>query len=140
MLDGVAAAVTGVDVVVEILRGVDLFLCWLDPNRGIAGDFAVFIDGGGVGQHPVEAAVFAAIFNQSQPGLARMQGVPQVLKGGGRHVGVADQVVSLADELFAGVSADFNKGRVGVGEPAFFIGFGDQVLVGADFGFDVVYG
>src|SRR3546814_7435297 len=65
-----------------------------------------------------------------------MQGVPQVLKGGGRHVGVADQVVSLADELFAGVSADFNKGRVGVGEPAFFIGFGDQVLVGADFGFD----
>ena len=101
----------------------------LGAHRHVAARLAAFQDGRDVGAHPVVVTVLAAVLDQARPGLAPADGAPQVLVGLGGHVGVADDVVGLADELVVAVAAHAHEGRVAVGDLAFGVGAGHQQLV-----------
>ncbi|MNT15847.1 hypothetical protein D3C72_1509230 [compost metagenome] len=122
---------------VEVFGHLDLFVRWPHPHRRIRDDFVVFDDGRGVGQHPVIATVLAAVLDQTQPRFAGFQGFPQIFVGLGRHVGMAHDVVRLADEFFAGKAADVNERRVRVNDAALGVGSRDQVLIFAQLGFHI---
>jgi len=61
---------------------------------------------------PVVIAVLAAVLDHPAPGPARLDGRPEILEGLGRHVGMPDQVVVLADQFVAGEAAQFDEGLV----------------------------
>ena len=89
---------------------------------------------------PVVATVLAAVLDQPQPGLARLQGAPQILVGLRRHVRVTDDVMRLADQLFAGEAADLDEGGIGIENPAFGVSARDEVLILTQLGFHIVDG
>ena len=89
---------------------------------------------------PVVATVLAAVLDQPQPGLARPQGAPQILVGLRRHVRVTDDVMRLADQLFAGEAADLDEGGIGIENPAFGVSARDEVLILTQLGFHIVDG
>ncbi|CFM04522.1 flagellar biosynthetic protein [Bordetella pertussis] len=119
--------------------GLDLLVAGLDAHRRIGDHLAILIDGRGVGQHPVETAVLAAVLHHPQPGLPGLQGAPQVLVRLGRHVGMPYQVVRLADQFVALEAADLDEGGVRVDDPPLGVGARDQVLVLAQLGLYVIY-
>jgi hypothetical protein len=88
----------GVQAGVERLRGSDFFRRSLEPDAHVAR---------AVGQRrrrgldPVVIAVFAPILDDPLPGVTALDGVPQIAEHLGRHVGMADDVVRLAEEFFA---------------------------------------
>ncbi|MNI68506.1 hypothetical protein D3C73_1242060 [compost metagenome] len=57
-----------------------------------------------------------------------LDGVPHVHEHPRRHVGVADQVMGLADQLVVGETADVDKGVIAVGDATIKVGGGDQSL------------
>jgi len=86
---------------VELLRRCDFGAAWLGPHRHVATDLAVLHHRCHVGTHPVEAAILAPVFDQRRPGLALLDGVPQILECDRRHVRMAHDVVGLAHHFFA---------------------------------------
>lgn len=94
--------------------------------RHIAGDVAVFPNGGGIGVYPVKIAVLAAILHQPAPGVARLDGSPHVLERFGWHVRVAHDIVRLPYQFVFAEAADVDEGTIGIGDGAAQIRFGDD--------------
>jgi hypothetical protein len=94
----------------------------LGAHRHVADVPAVADHGRGVGAHPIVVAVLAPVLHQRGPGLAALERGPHVREGRGRHVGVAHQVVRLADELFAAEAARFDERLVAVSDVALGVG------------------
>ena len=113
---------TFIDGGVQAFGLVDLFLAGFDTHRGITGYGAIFVNGYCHGVDPVKATVLAAVLDHAHPGALALQGVPEILEGFGRHIGVTHNIVCLANQLLAGESANRNKGRVRVGDPTFQVG------------------
>ncbi|MOA18572.1 hypothetical protein D3C78_1388990 [compost metagenome] len=90
----------------------------------------MFEDRRDVGVDPVMVAIAAAVLDDAHPRTAFLQGRPHVREHGGRHVGVAHQIVRRADKLFATVAADVDEGIVGVTDHPALVGGGDQPLFG----------
>jgi len=80
------------------------------------------------GIHPVIVAVLAAVLDQALPRIAGLDRAPEILEGLRRHVGVADDVVVLAFQLFPGKAGELDEDIVGVNERALEIGLRNQVL------------
>ena len=127
------------DTGIERLRHLDLLVGGPHPHRGIRHHLAILDDGRGVGQHPVVATVLAAVLDQPQPGLARLQGAPQI-SWPAAACPVTDDVMRLADQLFAGEAADLDEGGIGIENPAFGVRARDEVLILAQLGFHIVDG
>jgi hypothetical protein len=123
---GAAAIAFGGDAGIQGLGGPDLLARGHLAHREVAGGFAVLHDGRDVGLDPVVVAVLAAVLDQAGPGPAPAHGLPQVLEGLGGHVGVADQVVGLTDQLMVLEAADLDEGAVAVGDDALGVGGGHQ--------------
>ncbi|CUI28641.1 Uncharacterised protein [Bordetella pseudohinzii] len=128
-LERIASQAVGRDVLVKLLGLPDLLRRGLDPHRGVAGHFAVLDDRHGIGQHPIEPAGLVAILDDGQPGPPGLQRMPHVFEHRRRHVGVAHDVVRLAQQFVAREAADFHKGRVAVGDAAFEVRLGNEVLI-----------
>ncbi|WP_305807128.1 hypothetical protein, partial [Stenotrophomonas sp. YIM B06876] len=107
-----------------------LFARRLGAHRHVAARFAALQDGRDVGLHPVKAAVLAPVLDQPRPGLAAADGGPHVLERLHRHVGVADQVVRLANEFIVPIAAGVHESRVAVRDGALGVGGGDQHAAG----------
>jgi len=91
-------------------------------DGAIADNLAVFADRRGIGLDPVEAAILAAVLDQPAPWAAGFEIAPQILEGGGWHVGMADDIVGSADQFFARIAADLDKGVVDRGDDARKVG------------------
>ncbi|KAG0775143.1 hypothetical protein G6F22_013523 [Rhizopus arrhizus] len=139
-VDAHAARRAFADAGVQLLGHLHLLVRRTHAHRRIRDDFAVFDNRRGVGQHPVVAPILAPVLDESQPRFARFQRIPQIRIGFGRHVGVAHDVVRLADQFFAGEAADFDERRVRVDDAALGIGARDQVLIFTQLGFHVMDG
>jgi len=74
-------------------------------------------------------AVLAPVLDQAGPGPAGFDRGPEVAEGLFRHVGVAHDVVRLAQQLVTAVTADGDEILVAVGDAAFEVGHRDQGLV-----------
>ena len=98
-------------------------------HRLVTGDLAVLEDGGDEGVHPVVIPVLAAVLHHPHPCLALLDGVPQVLEGGGGHVRVADDVVGLLQQLLLAETGYPAEILVGRGDAALGVGGGDDVDV-----------
>ncbi|MNV78762.1 hypothetical protein D3C71_1722740 [compost metagenome] len=98
----------------------------LAANRGIADHLTILHGRRDVGAHPIMVAVLAPVHHQTVPGMAVLDGLPQVGEGYRRHVRMAHQIMVGATQLLPGVSTDPDKGRVGVGDPALEIGTRNQ--------------
>lgn len=109
----------------------------LAAHRLVAAYLAVLVDGGDVGVDPVIAAILAAVFHHSPPGVALLEAIPEVGEGGLGHVGVANQVVVVADQFIDLVTGDAAEGGVGVGNDAAQIRGGNELHVGGKFHFTV---
>ncbi|KLN52071.1 hypothetical protein VPARA_68170 [Variovorax paradoxus] len=124
---------------IELLGLRDVRAIGLAAHRHVALDLAPAADWRHVREHPVEIPVLAPVLDHAGPGQPLLQRVPHVGKGLGRHVGVPDHVVRLADELRHGVAAGGHEGRVDVGDAPFQVGARhqccvvvEQVFVGGD--------
>ncbi|KAG0925370.1 hypothetical protein G6F31_018758 [Rhizopus arrhizus] len=113
----------------QLVGCVDLRLGRLDANRRITDGFPALDDGGDIGQHPVVAAILAAVLDDARPGFAALDGAPQVLEGGFGHIRVAHDVVGGAHQFLAREAADFHERGIGVNDAATGVGAGDQVLL-----------
>ncbi len=80
--------------------------------------------------HPIAATVAAPVFHDAAPRVAFFDGAPELLKGLLGHIGVAHQIVRLADEFWQLKTAGLHKGRVSIGDDAAQIGFGDDADAG----------
>jgi len=69
---------------------------WRGAHRHIANDLAVFFQRGDQRLHPIEIAVFTAIFHQPPPGQPRLHRAPQILESRHRHIRVAHDIVAFA--------------------------------------------
>ncbi|MNN04004.1 hypothetical protein D3C81_1167190 [compost metagenome] len=120
----------GIQPPVQCFGAADLLLGGLDPYRLVPDHLVVFEDRRDVGVDPVMVAIAAAVLDDAHPRAAFLQRRPHVLEHGGRHVGVAHQVVRRADKLLAAVAADVDEGIVGVTDHPALVGGGDQPLFG----------
>ena len=109
----------------------------LAAHRHEADDLAILALGRHVGAHPIEAAVLAAVLHQANPRTAVLQILPQIGERRFGHVGVADEVVRLTDQLFSGEAADGDEGVVGIGDDTARIGARDEQLLVAQQAFAI---
>ncbi|EXJ10908.1 hypothetical protein D779_0356 [Imhoffiella purpurea] len=114
---------------IERLGGVDLIARGLAAYRDIPGDAALLAQRRDIGLDPVEIAVFAAILDDPGPGPTRLDGLPEILEGGGRHVRMPDQIVGRPDQLIQTEAADLDEVGVGVGDPSLEVGSRDDQLI-----------
>src|SRR5690606_13554349 len=134
-LDGQALALA--DPAVGGLATPDRVLGRATAHGFVADDLAVRAPRRAGGTHPGGAAVLAAVLDVAVPRVAGLQTAPQVLEGLGWHVGVADEVVRLADHLLAGEAGQFDEQVVGLVDPSRQVGAAvDEPPVG-DFRLDV---
>ena len=119
-------SMVGAQLRIQRLSLLHLSAPGLGAHRHIATRLAAVHDGRDVGTHPVKAAVFAPVFHQPCPGVAAPDGGPHVLVGLGRHVGVANQVVGLANQLVIGIAAGVHKRCIAVGDDALGVRAGNQ--------------
>ncbi len=103
-----------------------LLACRFGAHRHVAHGLTVFNDRCGVRQHPVVIAVLAPVLHHGRPGRPALQRGPHVAEGLGGHVGVAHDVVRLAEQFLAAVAADRHEIRIAVGDVALQIGGGDE--------------
>ena len=71
-------------------------------------------------------AILAAVLDHAAPRAFLFQRIPQPLESCGRHIGMAHNIVTLANQLFARVSGDCHECVVRIGDDAFGIGFRDK--------------
>ena len=114
----------------KLRHGLPITLSLLTTHLPTGPPAAFLHDGRDVGPHPVVIAIFAAVFYQACPRLAPANGAPQILERGGRHIGVANQAVRLAQQLGHIKTADALKSAVAVGNLALEVGGGNQQLIG----------
>ena len=112
---------------VQLLGGTDLVTTRAGTHRHIADHRAAFAHGCGVGHHPIEVAILAAVLHQPGPGPSGFQGAPQVGKGLFRHVRMTDQVMRFTDQLGLGEAAGLDEVVVDVGDPALEVRARDNV-------------
>ena len=122
---------------VEPCRGVDLLPARLGAHGNISGDRAALHDRRDGGFNPVIVAILAPVFHHGGPGLAGLDGGPQVGEGRRRHIGVTHHVVRRADQFLFRKAADLDEVRIGVRNPAFEIGRRINGPAAIDFVFDV---
>ena len=103
---------------IERLGFGHLFAAGLAAYRLIAHGFAILYYGHHIGIHPVVIAILAAILYQGAPGIPRLDGLPHVSIGGGRHVWVTYHIVGAADQLLFGETADLQKVAIDEGDIA----------------------
>ncbi|MCY1443636.1 hypothetical protein D9M71_600620 [compost metagenome] len=125
----------GVQALVESFGAAHLLGTGLDPYRLVAGDLAAFENGRDIGVDPVVVAILATVLHHPHPGAALLQGGPHVGEHRRRHVGVADQVVGRADQLFSVVAADIDERLVAIGDHTLAVRGGDQALLGREAAF-----
>ncbi len=116
-----------VDVTVETLRPCDQVAVSLDPHRLEAGHLVAFLDGRDIGIHPVMIAVLAAVVHHPHPGLALLDGVPEILEGRRRHVRVTDDIVVLAQQFLLAETAGTNEVLVDVPDDPFPVRGGNNL-------------
>lgn len=96
----------------------------------VAGDHALsVIAWGDVGKDPVSVSVFGAVKHVGEDFLAVFYRIPEQAENTAGHVGVADQVVRLANEFGFLVTGNAEKNGVRVGDDAARVGFGDDDFV-----------
>jgi len=71
--------------------------------------------------------ILAAVFDDAAPGQASLDGAPQIGKRLRRHVGMAQQIVVLADQLIMRKTGQLDKGLIGVSDDALEVGFGNDI-------------
>ena len=125
---------------VQLLRGRDLLAFGLGAHGHVALRLAIADDGNGIGAHPVVVAVLAPVLDQGRPGLARLERGPHVREGGAWHVGVAYQVVRLAQDFLCREAADIHEGFVGVAYVALGVRGGHQGRIVGKSVFILCYG
>ena len=109
---------SGIQGLIEWLHGGDLFCRRFGANRHIAGDLPVAHHRHRVGAHPVVIAIFTAVFDNSAPRLALLQGVPHIGKSGFRHIRMAHQIMRLTHQLIKLIATHLNKGVVSMSQIA----------------------
>jgi len=73
-------------------------------------------------QHPVKIAVATTVRDHIRPRQSGLQRAPQVGKRLRRHVGMAHEVVRLAEQLFLAEAAHFDEAGIGVSDLALDVG------------------
>src|SRR3989344_4917087 len=118
----------GLHLAVELVGGLYLVAGGLGAHGHVARGLVALHERGDVGHHPVERAVLAPVLDRGRPRVAAGNGLPHVAVGLLGHVGVSDDVVGLAQQLFLLVPADLDEHRVAVQDAALEIGGGHQGL------------
>ncbi|MNT25063.1 hypothetical protein D3C72_1605680 [compost metagenome] len=118
----------GLHLFVERIGRLDLLARGFGAHRHVARGLVALHQRGDVGHHPVKRAVLAPVLDRGGPGRAVGDGVPHVAVRLFGHVGVANDVVGLAQKLFFFVPADLDEHRVAVKDAALEIGGGHQRL------------
>ena len=121
---------------IERGRGFNLRPGRFGAYREITGDLAALANRRDVGLYPVVVAVFAAVFNDAVPRLARLHGIPQILESRRRHVGMTHQIVRLPDQLAFGKTADLDKLAVDIGHDTLGVGLRNDLGAVAQLMFD----
>ena len=103
---------------IERLGCLDILTGRLDPHRHVALGFAVLQDGCDIGLHPVMVTVLSPVFNHTRPWGTAAGRAPKIFVGCGWHIGMANEVVVLANQFLVGVAADCNKSMIAVGDDA----------------------
>ncbi|EXI70357.1 MAG: hypothetical protein AW07_04124 [Candidatus Accumulibacter sp. SK-11] len=119
--------------------GIDLGARRPAAYRLIADDLAAFTDRRDIRDHPVEAAVLAPVLDDRAPRTATLQLVPEVGEGLAGHVGVADDVVRLADHFLALEAADAGERFIGLDDHALEVGAGVDERVLGQHRLDIVH-
>ena len=101
---------------------LDFFPTGTGAHRLVADDLAVLADRRSIGNDPVETAILAPVLDHAAPRPPLLEVLPHVGKGLRRHVGMADQVVRLADHLFAPETADPGEGFIGLDDVSLEVG------------------
>jgi len=91
----------------------------LGAHRHILVDAAILVDRCDIRLDPVMVTVLCPVLDDAGPGFALADGVPEILKGGRRHIGMTHDVVILADLFLLGKTRHLDKGPVGIGDLAF---------------------
>ena len=125
---GAPGSCLGPHLRVKLFSGRAFLRAGLGAHRHVATRLAAFHDGRDVGTDPVVVTVLAAVLHQPRPGLAPPDGAPHVAVGLGRHVGVANDVMGLADQLLHTIATHAHESLVAVRNFALGVGTGDQQL------------
>ena len=102
---------------IDACRLLNLLARWLDPNGHIPDYIAVLAHGGRIGKHPIEIAIFAAVFHHPGPRQTFLQCRPQIGKSFRRHIRMSHQVVRRPDQLLLGKTANPDKILVDISQP-----------------------
>ncbi|MDT4828108.1 hypothetical protein FQZ97_614740 [compost metagenome] len=106
------------------------FVLWRVGAHGQVTDNAFAVaHGRGVGAHPVVIAIFAAVLDQGRPGQARLDGFPHVAEGFFRHIGVAHQIMGLADQFSVRKAADLDEIGIAISDAPFQIRDRNKCLI-----------
>ena len=119
LLSLVGKSLLGVpNLTIQRVRGGDFGTGRFGSDRHVADQTAIATHGRRVGAYPVVVTVLAPVLYQRGPRLSAFQGGPHVREGLFGHVGMAHDVVRLADDLFRIESTDRDERRVGVADAA----------------------
>ena len=105
----------------------DLLGSGSDLQRDVAHDFALGADfGRDRGADPIVIAIGAAVLDHANPAATGLQRLPHIGEGRWRHIGVADQIMGLADQLLAGEATDRDERPIGVRDGVLHVSSTDQ--------------
>ncbi|CAJ3273494.1 Uncharacterised protein [Burkholderia pseudomallei] len=117
-----AARAMFAQITIERIRLRDLLTRRLRAHRHVADELAVANHGCRVRAHPVMIAVLAAVLDDCRPRAAGLQRRPHVGERFGRHVGMPNEIVRLADDFVALEPAHLNERGVRVRHIALRVG------------------
>ena len=123
-----ARCLFGAQGLVKALGILNLLARGLCAHGHVARGLIPIHEGRDIRHHPVEVSVLAPVLDRSRPGLAAGDGLPHVAVGLFGHVGMAHDVVRLAQQLLALVAADFDEAGVAVEDAPLQVGGGNQGL------------
>ena len=153
VVDGQILAMLGEEFVEILLRGfhatlfLDLRQLFVDrvenvgdvfgdlfPLRLVAHHSSLGVDDRlEIGEDPVVAAVFGQVLHGGDEVFSLLQPIPEDLEEDAGHVGMPDDIVGLADELFGRITRNLGEIVVGVGDDPFGIGIALDVDVVLEF-------
>jgi hypothetical protein len=100
----------------------------LGAGRHIADDMVVFPNRHDTGLDPIMIAIFSPVLDDAAPGKALINRAPQAFEGGGRHIGMAHQVMVLTNQFLTRKARKRDKSIVCVGNDALQISLGNEVF------------